>query len=91
MKLNVHIERLVLDGWPLEPAQAAQMEAALAAQLALQLGRGPPPAWLRQGAALPALRGAPVRIDAAGGAPLLGAQIATAVQGSLARGPGTTQ
>ena len=34
MNINLHIERLILDGLPIEPRQRAQVQAAVEAELA---------------------------------------------------------
>jgi len=82
--VQLHIERIVLDGVPLSRAEAAQLRGALEAELARLLAHGPRVAWTDT--ALHSLRapalafGAPVR-------PLeLGRAIAHSVHASLLRG-----
>jgi hypothetical protein len=50
--IRLHIERLVVDGLPLTPAQAARLHAALERELArLLVHGGDPSAWSSAGAA----------------------------------------
>lgn len=56
--IRLHIERLVVDGLPLTPAQAARMQAALERELARLLAHGDPAAW--RAGAVHAIAAAPV-------------------------------
>ena len=83
MKIVLHIDRLVLDGLPVEPAHAARIHRAAERELTRLLGREPAPQQLLAG-------GAASRIDAPHIAPgpgegpgALGARIARAVHGAL--------
>ena len=60
--VRLHIERLVVDGLPLTPAQAARMQAALERELARLLVHGDPAAWRAE--AVRPVAAAPVTWDA---------------------------
>jgi hypothetical protein len=86
--LDLHIERLVLDGFSLDSRQAAMLQSALESELTqLAVDRGVPTGW--QGSAVDGLDGG--SFSASAGAPpaVLGRQIAHALFGSLdpQRGP----
>jgi len=87
MTIDVHIERLIIEGLPLSPADGRVVRAAAAAELERLLGAADPPAVARAGgtwASLPA----PALPAAATRAPRgLGHAIAGAVYQSL----GTTR
>jgi hypothetical protein len=84
--LHLHIERVVLDGIDLDPADRPALQAALAAELGRCLaqagGLGPA---LAAGGAQPALRAPGFQLAPATGPARLGRQIARAVHGGLAR------
>ncbi len=85
MIVNVHIERLVLDGVAGGAGDGARIEAALRAELA-RLWAGPGAVPLPQtSAAVPALRGAAVDRRAAANPARLGGAIATSVYGTVAK------
>ena len=85
MNINLHIERLVLDGVPVarggEPLVRAAVEAELARLLAAD-GLAPS---LLAGAALPHLRGGELQLAGASDSNQLGRQIARAVYGGIGR------
>ena len=87
MNLNVHIERLVLEGLPVTPAQSARVLAAVQNELAQALAeprKHPTPVGGTQHRAVHTIHLAP------GGSPaLLGRQIARAVHAALP--PGATK
>jgi hypothetical protein len=82
MNINVHIERLVLEGLPVSSAQGPRLQAALQSELARLLGeRGlhhPP------GGAVPRLSAGSIRLASNGSSAQVGHQIARAVHRSLA-------
>jgi len=57
MKIDLHIERLVLDGLPAGSAQGPAIRAAVQTELARLLGTHGLSAELRSGVALPQIRG----------------------------------
>ena len=84
-RVELRIERLVLDGIALDRAGARRFEAALASRLTELLGAAPP------GSAggsrhVRGLRAAPVTLDPAAGPAAMGAQVAGAIHGALGGG-----
>ena len=76
MKINLHIERVVLDGLSVAPQQAALVESALRDELAQWLSRGELSSELMAGGALSSVPASPIQL-AKDTAPLqLGEQIA---------------
>ncbi len=83
MNIDVHIERLVLDGLPLEPGQAGLLRAALENELGRLLSEGAlAPRW-DAGANAALLRAAPITLSAGDGAAALGRHIAASVYGAV--------
>lgn len=85
MNINLHIERLILDGLPIEPRQRAQVQAAVEAELARQLMAGGLSSELLAGGPLPSLRTGAIQLTNETGAAHLGAQIARAVYGGIGK------
>ena len=65
MNVDLHIERLVLEGIDLAPGDSAALEAALTNELARLLAEGGIGAGLRHGGAMPAVEAG--RLDLKGG------------------------
>ena len=85
MSVRVHIERLVLDGLPLEAADGPAVHAAVEAELTrllAQEGVGP---GFQSGGALASLRGADFQLSSASDSGALGREIGGAVHRSLRR------
>jgi len=59
MNIELHIDRLVLDGLPMSAAQARVLRATLETQLASLLAAAPPTPG--HGYAVPVLRAAPIK------------------------------
>jgi hypothetical protein len=83
MIVNVHIERLVLDGVVGGAGDGARIEAAVRAELA-RLWAGAP-SLPQTSVAAPALRGAAVRASAPSHPAQLGGAIAASVYGAIAK------
>ena len=82
MSITVHIERLILDGFPSDALDAAQVQAAVELELARLLAEGGLGGEIAAGGAFAALRTG--QISGVEGHPqTLGAQIAGAVYGGL--------
>ncbi len=79
MNIRLHIDRLVLDGVPLEAGGAQGLQSALEGQLAQLLAEGGLSADLRRGGALRSIRAGNVQIPARPNGSQLGGQIARAV------------
>jgi hypothetical protein len=84
MDINLHIERLVLDGLPLTRNQGALVQAAVEAELARLLSdEGLASTW-QSGGAVPTVRAGTVQLAAGeSNPPQIGQQIARAVYGGL--------
>lgn len=89
MKIELHIEALVLDGVPLARHEHARLQAAVVEALTQQLGDGTTTAHLAKGGERDVVRAAPVRLSARPDVRALGAQIAASIHASL--GVGATQ
>jgi len=81
--INLHIERLVLDGLPLGVRDGPLVRAAVAAELARLLADEPPPGALATGRNAPLVRAGTIARPAADGTGL-GTQIGAAVFAGLA-------
>jgi hypothetical protein len=85
MSIELHIERLVLEGMPLAHGQERQLRAALQRQLAALLSTDGAGDWLRGRGSVPGLQGAPMRLDRDAGAAQWGRRIAGSVFAGLTR------
>ena len=83
MTIRVHIERLVLEGLPIEPRQGLAVKAALERDLARRLTEGAGAASLGGSRALAALDAGSIDMPATPDPGALGAGIAGAVHGGL--------
>ena len=79
MNINLHIERLVLDGLQLERGQGPHIQAAIEAELTRLLTEQGLAGTLQNGARLPSLPGAPMQFTPGSSPAQLGAQIAHSV------------
>lgn len=85
MNINLHIERLVLDGLDIAPEQRPVLQAALEGELSrLLTERGLSPG-LAQGVAVPRLSAGDMQIPGASSPIELGRQIAQSVYGGIGR------
>lgn len=82
MSVRVFIERLVLEGLPVEHGQAALVQAAVEAELASLFGQEALPGSLTS-VASPAVSAPAITIHRNAGPTQLGQQIARAVHGGL--------
>ncbi|MGL4611892.1 MAG: hypothetical protein ACRCYY_19810 [Trueperaceae bacterium] len=81
MNIELHIERLVLDGVPLSRVQAQHMQGMLEVELSRLLSEGGLAPQLLQGGAVPSLRGG--EIIGSESSRGLGQQVAQAVYGEV--------
>jgi hypothetical protein len=79
MSLRLHIDRLVIDSFPLPPGGGPALQAAVEAELSRLLAEGGLAPALQGGGALPALRGGAVPHAPGASARTFGNQIAQAV------------
>jgi hypothetical protein len=84
MKVNLHIDRLVLEGIDLDHAQRPHLRAAVEAELGRLLAEGGV-GNLAAGGAVPSVRAEGFEIGADGGPGRLGAQIAQSVYGGIGK------
>ena len=85
MNINVHIERLVLDGLPVTSSQGSLVQAAVEAELARLLTAEGLSAEFLAGGAMPSLRAGGIHLTKDSNPTQLGQQIAQAVHGGLKR------
>ena len=83
MNINLHIERLVLDGLPVEANDSAMLRAAIEAELTRLLTENGLSSRLQTGGALPRLQANANQLGGAGRPPQLGQQIAQTVYDSI--------
>ena len=85
MNINVHIERLILDGLPITYSQRPLVQAAVEAELVrLLMADGLAPR-LQAGGAMPYVPGGSVQLTSDGSPTQLGQQIAQAVYGGIGK------
>jgi hypothetical protein len=85
MIVNLHIERLILEGLPVESAQGRAVRTAVERELALLLGAGGLAGDLRSGGAFPEGRSGAIRLARGPRPARLGRQIADAVYRSVGK------
>jgi hypothetical protein len=83
MNIDLHIDRLVLEGLPIGAAQGPLVQAAVEAELSRLLTEQGPAARLQSGGALPSLRASPVRLVPGSTPAQVGVQIARSVYGGM--------
>lgn len=83
MKIKLHIERLILDGLPLERMDGPLVQAAVESELArLLTAQGLHPSLL-SGGATPSVRGGSIQLTSDSNPTGLGTEIAQAAYGGL--------
>ena len=85
MNIDLHIERLVLDGLNVGPGQGALVKAAVEAELSRLLTEGGLAPGLQSGTALPNIRANPMRISGDTNPSSLGQEIARSVYGGIGK------
>jgi hypothetical protein len=85
MKINLHIERLVLDGVDVEPHQRAGLKAAVEAELAGALARNGVASGLQDRGNVRAIRANSITVGEQNEPSRLGRQIGQAVYGGINR------
>lgn len=83
MSINLHIERLVLDGLPVTRHQGGQIKAAIEVELAQLLVTHGFASQLNSGYAVPALKANPINVSPQPNVEPLGTQIAQSVYHSI--------
>ena len=85
MKINLHIERLVLEGLPVERAQGALVQSAVQQELTRLLGFNGVAPGLTSGGAMPHARGGDMQFAKEASPCQLGTQIAQSVHEGLGK------
>jgi len=85
MNVNLHIDRLVLDGFVLDSSGAALVQAAVRAELTRLFVQNEAGAASLASAAVPRLQAAPMRMSGVETPPRLGSAIAQSVYGAVAK------
>ena len=83
MNVNIHIERLVLDGVDVPYAQRPALQAAVEAELARLIAAGGVAPGLASGGAYARVPGGSIELTNGGDPTVLGGQIAQAVYGGI--------
>ncbi len=83
MNIELNIERLVLDGVPLEPGQGDSLRASVEVALQRLLTEGHVPPRLANGGAVPHVSGATIHLAEKADSRHLGQQIAGAIYGGM--------
>lgn len=84
MNVDLHIERLILEGIDLDPAHRPVLQAALEAELGRLIAAGGV-GGLAAGGAVPAVRAGGIEMGGDGDPAQLGRQIAGAVYGGIGK------
>lgn len=85
MNVNLHIERLILEGIDLDPAQRPILQAAVEVELGRLIAEGGVGASLAGGRAVPSLRAHGFQMSGDGNPRQLGRRIAGAVYGGIGK------
>lgn len=85
MRIQLHIDRLVLDGLPVDWASGPAVKAAVEAELTRLLSKGSLATELASGIAVPALRGGSINVADKVKPTALGRDIAGAVYRGIRR------
>jgi hypothetical protein len=85
MNVQLHIERLILDGVALSAAERPRFQAAVEMELGRLLAERGVASGLEGGGAMDSVRGGAVQLPRGGGGMGLGKQLAQAVYGGIGR------
>jgi hypothetical protein len=85
MNINLHIDRLILDGLPLTRNQGALVQAAVEAELARLLTESGLASSLQAGGALPSVRADAMQLTAGSTPTQMGQQIAQSVYAGIGK------
>ena len=83
MNIELHIERLIVEGLPVSYAQRPLLQAAVEAELMRLLAEGGLAEGLAGGIMVPSLQGGVLQLGGASDPAALGVQIAQSVYGSI--------
>jgi hypothetical protein len=85
MNINLHIERLILDGLPIGSGQGALVQAAVEAELARLLVQGGIATSLQSDGAVPSVRADAIQLTAQSTPAQMGQQIAQSVYAGMGK------
>lgn len=85
MNVNLHIERLILDGLPIESRHGSTVQASIETELARLVTQGDLASNLR-GGAVPSVRADAIQLASPSTPVQLGRQIAGSIYGSIGKG-----
>jgi len=85
--IHLYIDRLVLDGLPVNRSQAPQIQKAVQAELRRLLGEDGIAAGMQAGGALPSLSANGIQLTAASNPAQIGAQIAQSIYSGIGTKP----
>lgn len=85
MKIKLHIERMVMEGLPLDRTQSGRVRAAVEGELTRLLATGGVALEFSAGGAVTALRGGVVRIKKSSSPRAMGKEIAAALHYGIGR------
>ena len=85
MNISLHIERLILDGLPVEAGHRILLQAAIEAELTRLLSESGVAPSLQAGGAMPSVRADAIQLTAESNPAQLGRQIAKSVHGSIGK------
>ncbi len=85
MNINVHVERLILDGLPITHHQGVLVQGAVEAELTRLLSEGGFTSSSQAGGALPSVRADAMQLKAGNTPTQLGQQIARAVYSGIGK------
>lgn len=85
MNINLHIERLILDGLPIEAKQGALVREAVEAELTRLLEANGLSTSLQAGGAMPSVRAEAISVTAEKTPAQIGQQIAQSVYGGFSK------
>jgi tRNA threonylcarbamoyladenosine modification (KEOPS) complex Pcc1 subunit len=85
MNINLHIERLILDGLPLEARDSAALRAAVEGELARLLSQNADISNWRTGGATPSVSAAAIQLAGQSNPMQIGQQIAGSIYGGISK------
>jgi hypothetical protein len=85
MRINLHIQRLILEGLPVTATQHPRVQAAVESELARLLGMGGLSQQLHAGGAVPHTRGTELKLTTETYPEMIGWQIARSVYGGIGK------
>ncbi|MCL4705846.1 hypothetical protein KJ068_11830 [bacterium] len=83
MNINLHIERLILDGLPVTRGQSPLVQAVVETELSRLLSERGLASSLQSGGAMPSVRGGGIQLAAKSNPSQIGQQIAQAVYSGI--------